>query len=188
MSSDKQTPAQNTAATPLQGFSDCHAGIVGQLQQLARLPGLIEPARQAREIAAQVLAFFDQVVVEHHSEEERELFPAVLASAAKGAEHEQVRVIIEQLTREHREVEAVCRELEPALKAVARGADAALDAQAVAGLVSRYLGHARYEEEHFLPLAQQILSRNSDHMAALGLALHLRHALPEVLARYGSRI
>ena len=183
-------PASPGAAddNPLQAFSDCHAGIVERLQQLGRLPALLEPARQAREIAAQTLKFFAEIVTEHHAEEERELFPAVLASAAKGAEHEQVRAITEQLTREHREVEAVCRALEPGLKAVARGGDAALDAQAVAGLVSRYHGHARYEEEQFLPLAQQILSRNGDHLAALGLALHLRHALPEVLERYRTRI
>ena len=28
----------------------------------------------------------------------------------------------------------------------------------------------------FLPLAERILGRNGNHMAALGLALHLRHA------------
>jgi hypothetical protein len=28
----------------------------------------------------------------------------------------------------------------------------------------------------FLPVAERILSRNGEHMAALGLALHLRHA------------
>ena len=38
------------------------------------------------------------------------------------------------------------------------------------------LRHARYEETVFLPLAERILLRNGDHMEALGLALHLRHA------------
>ena len=58
----------------------------------------------------------------------------------------------------------------------------------MAELVASYRGHASYEEAVFLPLSQQILSRNANHMAALGMSLHMRHVLPEVLARYGSRI
>ena len=55
-------------------------------------------------------------------------------------------------------------------------------------LVSTYANHARFEEQVFLPLAHSILSRNGNHMAALGVSLHLRHAMPAVLARYGHRI
>ena len=40
----------------------------------------------------------------------------------------------------------------------------------------------------FLPLSQTILGRNSNHMAALGVSLHMRHALPQVLERFGGRI
>jgi hypothetical protein len=43
-------------------------------------------------------------------------------------------------------------------------------------LVSEYVAHARYEETDFLPAAEAILGRNDNHMAALGLSLHLRHA------------
>jgi hemerythrin-like domain-containing protein len=173
---------------PIQSFSDCHVGIVTHLEELARLPALLEPARQARQIAGETLEFFREVVYEHHAEEERELFPAVLASANKGDERDKVQLIVDRLTREHREIEAAWSGLEPALKAVAKGGDADLNGAAVAALVTDYLGHARYEESVFLPLSQEILGRNSNHMAALGLSLHVRHALPEVLARYGSRI
>ncbi len=34
---------------------------------------------------------------------------------------------------------------------------------------------ARCEELEFLPLSEQILGRNGNHMAALGLSLHMRH-------------
>jgi hypothetical protein len=47
-------------------------------------------------------------------------------------------------------------------------------------MVRKVLRHARYEETVFLPLAERILSRNGDHMDALGLALHLRNAPPVV--------
>jgi len=39
----------------------------------------------------------------------------------------------------------------------------------------QYRAHAWFEEQEFLPLSQTILSRNPNHMAALGLSLHMRH-------------
>lgn len=175
-------------ATPIDEFSRCHEGILAHLQSMSGLPALLEAAAQARRVAAETVEFFRKVVLSHHEEEERDLFPAVLASAQAGAEHSEVQAIVERLTREHREVEAAFHRLEPALKAAAKGQEAALPAADVAALVARYEGHARYEEQSFLPLSQRVLGRNSNHMAALGIALHLRHTLPEVLARYGSRI
>lgn len=41
-----------------------------------------------------------------------------------------------------------------------------------------YQRHASVEETEFLPLAQEILERNSNHLAALGLSLHMRHVKP----------
>jgi hypothetical protein len=192
---DPQNPEANATTdaaerpdAPIAAFSKCHEGILTRLGSLASLPGLLESAARARMVAAQTVQFFRDVVYEHHAEEERELFAAVLASARAGAEREQVRGIVGRLTREHREVEAAFVCLKPALEAAAKGHDSTLDAAAVAALVARYEAHARYEEEAFLPLSRQVLGRNSDHMAALGLSLHLRHSVPEVLAKYGSRI
>ncbi len=177
-----------TDDAPIDTFSRCHEGILSHLDALATLPGLLEPAARARRIATETLAFFRRVVYEHHQEEERELFPAVRASAQLGLEKQQIEDMIERLTREHRQVETAYERLEPGLKDAARGHDSGLDPQAVAALVTAYTAHARYEEQAFLPMCQTILGRNGDHMAALGLSLHLRHSVPEVLAKYGSRI
>lgn len=183
------TPSPTADNAPIQNFSQCHVGIVAHLQRLAELPALLAPARQAQQVAAEALRFFREAVCEHHAEEERELFPAVLASAAKGDERDRVQAIVERLTREHRQLEAAWSKLEPALKAVAKGdVHAPLDGAAVAALVQDYQGHARYEEDVFLPLSQTILGRDSNHMAALGLSLHLRHAVPELLEQQGFRI
>ena len=173
---------------PLANFTNCHVGIVHQLLALDRLPALLGTAAQARLIAAQALAFFNDVVREHHGQEERELFPAVLTSAVPGPERDGVQAMVNRLTREHREVESAFARLEGPLKAAAKGHEADLDADAVAALVAGYIGHAGFEEQHFLPLAQVILSRKPNDLAALGLSLHLRQALPEVLSRFGSRI
>ena len=161
---------------PLQNFSNCHAGILSHLNEFGELPALMESATRARRIATETLAFFRDAVREHHSEEERDLFPAVLASAVKGVEHDRVQVMVEQLTSEHRTIEAAWARLEPELKKVAKGQDVALNIAGVDHLVKSYRAHAQYEESEFLPLSHEILGRNSNHMAALGLSLHMRHA------------
>lgn len=183
----ERSPDKTPDDAPIRGFADSHSGIVSHLDQLGRLPALVDSARQARHIAGEMLDFFRAVIVEHHVDKERELFPAVLASARKGDERDQVQSIVERLTREHRHVEAAWSALEPALMATAKGAEAALDAAAVAALVDAYRAHARYEEEGFLPLSQQILARDSRHMAALGSSLHLRRAVPAMLDVSGLR-
>lgn len=162
-------------ADPIADFSQCHAGILGQLAELDELPALLAPAARARAIAARAQDFFQKVVLGHHGEEEEQLFPAVLASAQPGTERERVREMAVRLTAEHREVEAAFRRLEPQLRDVARGRSTELDAQQLGSVVQRYVAHARYEEQQFLPLAHAILSRNGDHLAALALSLHLRH-------------
>jgi hemerythrin-like domain-containing protein len=181
-------PQAAAKGTPLDDFSHCHEGILKHLHAFDNLPELLAPAKQARRIAADMLAFFRPTVYEHHAQEEAELFPAVLASARPGAERDRVQAMVDRLTREHRQVETRWSKLEPALKDVAKGHDTTLDAAAVSSLVETYTAHARYEESDFLPLSQEILGRDSNHMAALGLSLHLRHAIPAVMAKIGHRI
>lgn len=173
MTSSAPTTDKNA---PLQDFSQCHAGILGKLDMLSQLPALLEPATRARIIAASALEFFREAIFEHHLDEERELFPAVLASAEKGAEAERVQALARRLTDEHRELEAAWKRLEPGLKRVAKGQSSELDVTDIEDLIRRYRAHAEFEEVEYLPLSQAILGRNASHLAALGLSLHMRHA------------
>ncbi len=167
------TAPQNDA--PLQDFSRCHGEILTRLQTFGTLPALLAPAQRAREIASETLAFFRRAVFEHHAEEERELFPAVLASSRKGTERDHVQVYVAQLSAEHRVIEAAWSQLEPELKKVARGQSSNINPAAVEHLMRSYHTHVAFEEVHFLPLAAEILGRDNNHMAALGLSLHMRH-------------
>lgn len=63
-----------------------------------------------------------------------------------------------------------------ALKKVAKGRFDDVNADEVQRLVAKYLAHADFEEKEFLPLLQKILDRDANHIAALGLSLHVRHA------------
>lgn len=164
---------------PLTTFTRCHLGIVTKLQGTSRLPAMVDTANRARELAQQTLELFRQTVIPHHAEEEAELFPAVLHSA-NDTERKLVLGIVERLTAEHREVEGLWKRLEPGVRAAARGSRAEVDSEIMEELVRAFVRHARYEETVFLPVAERILSRNGNHMAALGLALHLRH-LPQVV-------
>jgi hemerythrin-like domain-containing protein len=160
---------------PLVNFSNCHSGILTHLDVFGELPALLAPAAKARKIAEDALAFFRKAVFEHHAEEENELFPAVLSSAVKGAERDQITVMVDQLTAEHRTLEAAWNKLEPELKKIAKGQSNDLNSRALEHLVTRYRAHAQFEESSFLPLAHLILSRNKNHMDALSLSLHMRH-------------
>jgi hemerythrin-like domain-containing protein len=163
---------------PLNNFSQCHAGISARLTVLGELPALLAPAARARQIAEESLEFFREAIFEHHLEEERELFPAVLASAQPGEEAERVQLMVRRLTNEHRMLEGLWKRLESDLKKVAKGQGTDLDVADLHRMVADYSAHARFEEAEFLPLSETVLGRNSNHMAALGLSLHMRHVKP----------
>ena len=160
---------------PLNNFSQCHAGILRHLDDFRELPALLAPARRAQRIADDIVRFFRTAAFEHHQEEEHELFPAVLASAEAGEERDHVRALVLALTHEHRALEKQWTALEPQLKKLAKGQPAVIDPEAILQLVDQYKAHARLEELEFLPMSEKILGRNGDHMAALGLSLHMRH-------------
>lgn len=170
-----QTRMSADTDAPISHFSNCHTGIFAQLARLADLPALLGPAAQARKIAQTSLDFFNEALFNHHSEEEKDLFPAVHSSAQAGAERLKVDTLVEQLTSDHRALEKLWKSLEPGLRKVAKGQDSTLDVLALESLVQRYQAHAQLEEQAFLPLAQAILGRQDQHMAALGLTLHMRH-------------
>lgn len=170
------TPPDVAAALPIHGFSRCHGHIRAQLQWLAELARQVSATAPGRDPAPQALQSLRAAMFDHHGEEEKELFPAVLA-ASNPAEYGALRALTESLVAEHRGIEALWSELEPALEQRAGGAPVPLDQAAVAELVARYDAHARHEEERFLPRAETILARKDPSMAALGLSLHMRQQL-----------
>lgn len=169
---------------PIQDFSHCHAGILKKLDMLGELPALLVPAARAREIADKAIEFFREAIFEHHLDEERELFPAVLSSAQAGEELAHVKAMAKRLTDEHRELESLWMRLESQLKKVAKGQLGDVSVADIERMVSRYRAHAEFEEQSFLPLSQTILGRNSNHLSALGLSLHMRHSPQRVNSTY----
>ncbi len=160
---ETSTPLEESGAAAIADFSHAHSEIISHLMSFSCLPGALQsPALQssARQVAAEALAFFHETINAHHVEEEQLLFPEVLSRATDGAEREQVASMIERLSLEHRQVEALWTRLEPALQQIADGRSLTLDGQAVQQLVLDYGGHAAFEEAEFLPLCREILRRN----------------------------
>ena len=169
------SPNANLESAPLDNFSECHSGIVRHLNDLDSLVPLLEPARQAHRLAAEAVRFFRASIFEHHNEEEKDLFPAVIANANAGEERNKAQEAVDRLVREHRHLESVWSKLEPQLDAIAHGGAGDVDVEAIKLLVTNYQAHAKYEEDVFLPLAKAVLGRQGEHMAALGLRIHMRH-------------
>lgn len=170
--------ATSPADAPLRQFRGAHGNIIEGLEKLQELPALAAAMERARTTATAILALFDDVVREHHSEEEQELFVSVRRSCRDDAEARQVDDLVALLTSQHRQIEAMWDTVRPAVARVAAGkgsGDFMFGAE-IDRLVSLYRAHAAQEEEVFLPLADMILRRNANHMEALGIALHLRHA------------
>jgi len=173
-----KTPESQTASqdyAPISDFKNCHSGIFRKLEALTELAELLPKFQRARQLSEQSVEFFREAIFEHHLDEERELFPAVLAETREGEERPRVRQIIDRLTEEHRTLEKLWKSLEGDLKRVAKGKESDVDLEAIAQLTSRYRAHAEFEETAFLPLSEEILARNLNGIAALGMSLHMRH-------------
>lgn len=180
MNAVRTAPRANPSSAlhePLWRFCGSHVEIGDGLQRLGELPALADALRRAREGAAAALKLFQEQVVGHHVDEERELFVAVTRSACGTDDEARVDALVSRLVSEHRAIERLWCRIRPSVLAVSAGkppADANFAAD-VADLLAMYGEHARMEEEVFLPLADRILSRNPDHLAALDLSLYMRH-------------
>ena len=170
------------AATPLEDFSTCHAGFVTVLQAALGLPEMVLTAARSRACAADMLKMFRDRLLAHHDDEERDLFPAVLRIAQPGEEAQRARLMVTQLVREHREIAQLWKQLEPAVQAVANGYLPRLDSALLQELVERFNAHVRLEEDEFLPFAQQVLAREAEDLAMLGMTLHRRHQATEIMS------
>ena len=180
--SDQTARHASAAETPLQDFSNSHAGFVHVLEAALGLPEMIAAAAQSRTCAADMLKMFRDRLLAHHDDEERDLFPAVIRIAQPGAEADRARAMVEQLVREHREIAQLWKQLEPSVQAIASGYLPQLDPALLRELVRRFNDHVRLEEVEFLPFAQQVLARQAEDIAMLGTTLHQRHAATEIMS------
>jgi hemerythrin-like domain-containing protein len=182
MDTRKDTTADTVPAAGLQApvdeFHGTHAHIVEGLHAMEKLPELAAALERARDVANATLMLFDKVVYEHHADEEQELFVHVQKGCADLREGHRVQELAGRLAADHRRIEKMWLKIRPGVAMTAQGKVHGVPdfRSEVAKLVAIYLEHAQLEEEVFLPLADAILKRDVNRLAALDIALHLRHA------------
>ena len=159
---------------PLEMLAACHLRIEQQcatLQRLAQHLRLHGPDEHARAAAVGVKRYFDIAAMDHHADEEVDLFPALIESMA-GSDTGCLRAMIATLSIEHRELEKRWQRLRVVLQQVAAGMPALLDDEEMEALVALYQRHLAREEAELLPMAKRLLS--NEELDRIGLAMRVR--------------
>lgn len=170
------TPAASTEA-PLEMLAACHIRIEHQCNTLQRLAAHLREHgcdEQARQAARNIVRYFDTAAVDHHADEEDDLFPALLESVA-GSDPVCIKDLIDRLCHEHRQLEAGWRRLRKPLLAIAAGQETSLPQNDVDTFVTQYADHLRCEEDELLPMAQRLLGQH--HIDQMGRAMRIRRGI-----------
>ena len=170
MQSDKMSSGLPSAAPapsfddPLGMISACHRRIEAQLATLARLQAHLPEHGSdddARAAARAILKYFDNAAPNHHADEERSLFPRLLALRPPGIDG-----LLETLHGEHAALADGWTRLRLPLLGIADGADAVLSTADVAAVTAAYATHISREDGLLIPLAQRTLDPAA--LAAIG--------------------
>jgi hypothetical protein len=156
-------------------LTDLHARTLHQCASLRRLAhDLAERGcdDQARSAAETLLRYFDVIPPRYYSDEEDDLFPALLESMA-GSDAVCLRDLTAGMALQHRVLETMWGRLRKALAAVANGQHTLLDSAEVAAFAALNESHIEREQTELLPMAQRLLT--DDALAQIGASMRERH-------------
>lgn len=161
---------------PFEMLSACHERVQRSLALLQRLQAhLAEHGAdaQARDAARDVMRYFDLAAPAHHDDEERHVFPALLAADATrhGA-------LVARLQDDHHRMAAAWPLVRAGLAAVAEGRWTGVEAGPWAGFAALYADHIPAEEEAAYPAARALL--DAPAQAAMGDEMARRRGLTGV--------
>ena len=140
---------------PLGMLRACHRRIEKQLATLDRLQRHLPEHghdEEARNAARAILRYFDTAAVNHHADEERSVFPRVIAIAGREGQ-----ALVGDLEREHRALGVQWSRMRPLLVGIAAGQRANLSPRDVADLREAYERHIALEEDVLIPMAESML-------------------------------
>ena len=162
---------------PLEMLAACHDRIEAQLCTLEKLIEHLVASgcdRAAQDAASQIMRYFDTAGVEHHRDEDEDMFP-LLRQLAADRDRPEVSAVINGLEEDHATMEAQWSRLRARLDAVAAGRDAHLDAEDVARFAWLYRRHMEKEAALVLPFAREAVSETE--RAALGERMAARRRI-----------
>ena len=165
---------------PLEMLAACHGRIQAQCATLRRLALHLAAHgtdAQARSAAVAVMRYFDSAALDHHADEENDLFPALLEAMA-GSDAVCIRDLTARLAAEHRELEAAWAQLRMVLAEIAAGLTSRLDDEQLLAFTGLYEAHLALEEGELLPMAERLL--DDAQLDAIGRAMRERRGVGEV--------
>ena len=134
---------------PFEALLSFHRRMERQLASLAALPAVIDAYGmnpEACATAAILLHCFDTECARRHSQQERELWPALEAALGRPEELNAFRTLRRSLSTQHREIEAAWGGLRRPLMAIAEGLPRRLDLAAIGGYRALFTTHIHGEE------------------------------------------
>ena len=177
---DAGAPAAK-AEGPLEMLSHVHARTLQQCEALRQLTlGLAERGcdEQTGRAAQTVLRYFDIYAPQYCSDEEEDLFPALLESMA-GSDAVCLRELASAMAQQHRTLQAMWQSLRKPLAAAASGHGPAPDNDSVDVFVALYRSHIEHEQVELLPMAARLLT--DEALAQVASAMRTRHAKLKVM-------
>lgn len=173
---DFSSPAASTEV-PLEMLAACHGRVEKQCDTLKRLAAWLPEHgcdEQARQAAVAVMRYFDTAAVDHHADEEQDLFPALIEAMA-GSDAVCLHELTQHLSAEHRILESLWATVRQSLSAIAMGT---LDGTEMPGLppfLQTYHAHLKKEDDELLPMAARLLSQ--EQLTQIGIAMRHRRGI-----------
>ena len=163
---------------PLEMLFGCHRRIEKQLETLKRLRehlGSKGIDAEASAAAEAVLRYFRKAAVDHHEDEEQDVFPLLEERIDDAAEKARFRELRARLESEHRKLEESWARVRKPLEGIAEGLMRPLAEGDVAALADAYLGHIRAEEATLRELFRYL---DTPDIEALGRSMAARRSVP----------
>ena len=173
---DARAPAAR-AEGPLEMLSHLHARTLQQCEALRQLALDVAERgcdEQACSDAASVLRYFDVCAPQYCSDEEEDLFPALLESMA-GSDAVCLRDLTSAMAQQHRTLEMMWQRLRKPLAVAASGHNAAPAIDSIDVFVALYQSHIEREQLELLPMATRLLS--DEALAQVARSMRKRHSV-----------
>ena len=173
------TPSAGFEA-PLEMLAACHGRIQTQCATLLRLRShvaMFGADDAASSAIRSVTRYFDGAAHDHHEDEERDLFPALLESMA-GSDAICIRQLVDSLTIDHRELERLWEILKAWLGRIEARDTASPETGEISLFVDLYDRHIAREQQELLPMAARLLG--SPDLDRIGHSMRLRRGITAI--------
>lgn len=163
---------------PLEMLFGCHRRIEKQLETLKRLRAHLDAKgidAEASAAAEAVLRYFRKAAVDHHADEEQDVFPLIEQRIEDADEAARFRELRARLESEHRKLEEAWARVRKPLEGIAEGLMRPLAEVEVGAFADAYNAHIAAEEATLKELFRWLDARDIE---ALGRSMAARRSVP----------